>query len=308
MKILIAEDDYTSQIILTAILNNWGYDLIVVGDGKQAWEILQKEDAPKLVILDWNMPEMDGLEVCRKVRQHIVDNPPYVILLTAKGDKCNIVEGLDAGANDYITKPYDTEELRARVRVGQRMITLQDDLNRVKNALAHEATHDPLTGVYNRRAILERLDCELSRMKRQGGELSIGICDIDFFKQVNDRYGHQVGDDVLCAFTCAIQANLRDYDLIGRYGGEEFLIVASGSVGVEHESLFYRLCLYIEKNAMQTRAGGIKITMSIGVARGNGDCPADKLLEAADSALYQAKKEGRNRVIYAARNIEGKPM
>ncbi len=300
MKILIAEDDRTSRDILHAILLKWGYDPLVVIDGNAAWDLLQKPGCPNLLILDWNMPGLDGIEVCRRVREKESPDPPYIIILTARGEKSSIVEGLEMGANDYITKPYDIDELRARIRVGQRMLELQSDLNKTKNALAHEAMHDPLTGVLNRRAILNNLQAELSRLKRMGGTLSIGMCDIDYFKQVNDRFGHQVGDEVLCHFTRTIQQNLRDYDLVGRYGGEEFLVVACGSTGTAQEGLYQRLCLQIAKKTMIADRENGNITVSIGVAGGTGTSTVNELLEAADSALYQAKKEGRNRVVYAA--------
>ena len=151
MKILIAEDDFTSRTMLQAILSKWGYEPIVVDNGQKAWEILQSPDAPKLVILDWNMPEMDGLEVCQQARQLPHNSLLYIIMLTSKSEKSNIVKGLEAGANDYIAKPYNNDELRARVNVGQRMIEIQTDLENTKNALAYEAMHDPLTGIFNRR-------------------------------------------------------------------------------------------------------------------------------------------------------------
>ena len=158
MKILIAEDDFTSRSILTAILKKWGFDPVVTEDGGAAWDVLQRPDAPELVLLDWNMPGMDGLEICRRLREIDSSNPPYVILLTARGEKGDIVQGLEAGANDYVAKPYDNEELQARIRVGQRMLELQSRLLEARDALAHQATHDPLTGVLNRRAILDRLE------------------------------------------------------------------------------------------------------------------------------------------------------
>ena len=200
MKILIAEDDFTSRSMLTAILKKWGYDPVVTEDGMAAWDALQKPDAPRLVLLDWNMPGLDGLEVCRRLRTKETPNPPYVILLTGRGEKGDIVRGLEAGANDYIAKPYDNAELQARIRVGQRMLELQAKLLEARDALAHQATHDALTGIFNRRAILDRLAQEISRAERDGTPLSVGMFDIDHFKKINDTFGHQAGDDVLVAF------------------------------------------------------------------------------------------------------------
>lgn len=299
MKVLIAEDDLTSRTILAAILGKWGYEVIAVSDGQNAWEILQKADAPKLVLLDWKMPGMDGLEVCRRIRQDSRNDSIYIVILTSKSEKKNIVAGLDAGANDYIIKPYDSEELRARVNVGRRMIEMQMELEEAKNTLAHEAMHDHLTGIFNRRAILDMLRRELSRARRNGETVSIGMCDLDHFKQINDSYGHQTGDDVLCGFAHTVQSNLRDYDMFGRYGGEEFLVIAAGSAGWSQKVLYERLRTKIAGHRIGTRSGEICITMSVGVAVSGDVETVDDLLGSADTALYRAKEEGRNRVVYA---------
>lgn len=305
MKTLIAEDDFTSRSILKALLKKWGYDSVVTEDGNAAWDALQQPDAPKLILLDWNMPGMDGLEVCRRLRQTISSNPPYIILLTGRAEKVDIVQGLDAGANDYILKPYDSEELQARIRVGERMLELQAGLSAARDALEHQAMHDALTGIFNRRAILDRLAKELSRAKREIRTLSIGMCDIDHFKIVNDTHGHQVGDEVLIAFTQCIQAGLREYDCLGRYGGEEFLIIATGSRGTSDESLYERLRSRVENNKIQTKSGLLSITASIGVVSDSGHGTVDDLLAASDEALYQAKAGGRNRVAYINRGGSG---
>ena len=297
MKILLAEDDLTSRRILTAIVKKWGFDPVVSEDGNGAWEELQKPDAPKLVLLDWNMPGLEGLEVCRRLRKKETTNPSYVILLTGRDEKSDIVQGLEAGANDYIAKPYDNSELQARIRVGQRMLELQASLLETQTALAFQATHDALTGIFNRRAILEQLTREVSRALRQGNSLSVGMCDIDHFKKINDSLGHQAGDDVLVAFARCLQAGLREYDHVGRYGGEEFLIIASGLPGQSDEGLYERLREQVAAAAIKTKAGAVSITVSIGTAAGTGLSTVDRLIAAADKALYQAKAEGRNRVV-----------
>ncbi len=245
------------------------------------------------------MPGLDGLEICRRLRKNESRNPPYVILLTARGEKGDIVQGLEAGANDYVAKPYDNEELRARIRVGQRMLELQSRLTEARDALVHQATHDPLTEILNRRAILDRLAQEISRASREKGSLSVGMCDIDHFKAINDAYGHQAGDEALVAFTRCIQDRLRDHDSFGRYGGEEFLVIAPGSMGHSGESLYERLRARVADAEIPTNAGKISLTVSIGVAPGTGLSTVDALLATADTALYQAKAEGRNRVAYA---------
>jgi two-component system cell cycle response regulator len=299
VRILVAEDDFTSRSILVAILKKWGYDLIVTEDGLAAWEALHLPDAPRLVLLDWDMPGLDGLEVCRRIRAQETPNPPYVILLTGRGEKGDLVRGLETGANDYVTKPYDSTELQARIRVGERMLEMQAKLLEARDTMAHLAKHDPLTGLFNRRAILERLAQEISRAKRDGAKLSVGMFDLDHFKKINDTYGHQTGDDVLVAFARLIQSRLREYDCVGRYGGEEFLVIASGSEGRADERLYERLRAGVAGSQIPTKTGEVSLTVSVGVASGTGCSTVDDLLAAADAALYEAKAAGRNRVAYA---------
>lgn len=298
-RILIADDDRISRAVLADVLRRFGYDVLETDDGARAWAALQEPDAPRFVILDWLMPEMDGVDVCRLIREKIKSDPPYVILLTAKDDEKSLVEGLDAGANDYLTKPFRIEELRARVGAGQRMLDIQHELSRAMEALAHEATHDPLTGVRNRRAILEELGREISRSRRQNATFSIGLCDIDHFKAVNDSFGHRVGDEVLKAFTGVMAKNLREYDLLGRYGGEEFLVIAPDSRGLPEEQIYERLRKAVADSVIKTHKGEVSITISIGVAASSRIVDSDTLLASADTALYQAKHDGRNRVAYA---------
>jgi len=303
MKILVAEDDRTSRSLLAAMVAKWGYDPLVTEDGGAAWEALQQPDPPRLVLLDWNMPVLDGLEVCRRLRVLPTSDPPYVILLTGRAETGDIVNGLNAGANDYLVKPPESQELQARLHVGRRMLELQASLLATRDALVQQATHDPLTGILNRRAILERLTAEISRARRQGGELTIGMCDVDHFKSVNDTCGHQAGDALLRRFTAAVQAQLRDYDCIGRYGGDEFLIISPGAMGPGEAGLYERVRARVSGADISAGTGGIpvsgSVSVSIGVAAASGDCSVDTLLAAADEALYQAKADGRNRVAYA---------
>jgi two-component system, cell cycle response regulator len=247
------------------------------------------------------MPEMDGVEVCRRIREKPAMDPVYIILLTALNDEKFIVEGLDAGANDYLTKPYRKEELRARISVGQRMLELQAELNQAREALEHEATHDSLTGLLNRRAALAGLSREMSRAGREGSTLSVGLCDIDYFKKVNDQFGHQVGDEVLAGFAKILQNNVRDYDLVSRYGGEEFLIIAPQTRGTSEDGLYERMRGAVQTARLETRQGAKSITVSIGVSGGGTDLSPDALLAAADGALYKAKQRGRNQVVYSSR-------
>ena len=299
MKILMAEDDLISRRILETILTKWQYEPVVAVDGDEAWEIMQKTDSPNVAVLDWEMPGKTGVEICQRVKKLHASNPPYIIILTAKNDKADIVKGLDAGANDYVSKPYDKNELLARIRVGQRMVELQSELIDAKDALAHEATHDPLTGAPNRRAILNNLSKELIRVNRTNSKLSVGICDIDYFKHVNDTYGHQVGDDVLCRVVKNIQSCLRPDDLLGRYGGEEFLLVVPDITDSAEKKFYERIKTQIADHKIITRSGEVDITISIGFTCTRGDKTADEMLAAADAALYRAKDNGRNQVVSA---------
>jgi len=301
MRILIAEDDLTSRKVLAAVLKKGGHDVIETVNGLEAWKILQQADAPSLVILDWMMPEMDGLEVIRQVRARPVQKPPYLIMLTTRDEKADIIAGLDAGANDYLAKPFDTGELRARVAVGRRMVELQDALIESREILFHQATHDPLTGLLNRRAILDQLNRELARAGRRQEGLAVGMCDIDLFKKINDTYGHHTGDDVLCRLAMILGESLRTYDSVGRLGGEEFLLITPIEAGVDAIGLYDRIRKRIAENTIATQSGEIAITVSIGIATIGEATTVDRILDMADRALYQAKDEGRNRVIARTR-------
>ena len=306
MKILIAEDDATSRHILTAMLDKWGYEVIATCDGVQAWEARQQPGAPRLAILDWMMPGMDGVDVCRKVREIETQDPPYIIMLTSKTEKAEIVAALDAGANDYLAKPFDSGELRARVEVGRRMVEMQDELLKSRKALLHQANHDPLTGLPNRRAILDRLQKELARAARHSDVVSVGMCDIDHFKAVNDTYGHPSGDDVLCRLARILTGCCREYDAVGRMGGEEFLLIVpmkADMTGTQIRSLYDRHCLSVAEAKMETRSGALSVTVSIGAAIAKNGDTVDDLLAVADAALYRAKSEGRNRVVVADKDV-----
>ena len=306
MRILIAEDDLTARTILTGVLKKWDYEVVAVKDGQAAWEILQQADSPRLVILDWMMPVMDGLEVIRRVRQQSNGQPPYIILLTSKDEKGDILSGLETGANDYIRKPFDKEELYARIRVGQRTVELQTSLYETQLTLAHLATHDPLTGILNRRAILEQLSKELSRAQRESSNglemvnpLCIGYFDIDHFKLINDRCGHQAGDEVLKGVVRVLTSRLRTYDSVGRLGGDEFLAVVPGAGEEYCTQLFQRLLTAIAGAQIETCAGNLSVTVSVGVALADARKSMEILLEAADASMYRAKRDGGNRVYYA---------
>ena len=296
MRILIADDDLTSRNVLAAVLRKVGYEVTETADGAEAWEELQKPDAPRMAVLDWMMPAMDGLEVVRRVRALPTDQPPYIIMLTSKVEKADIIAGLDNGADDYLAKPFHPNELRARVGVGRRLVEMQSELRQARNALAHQATHDPLTGILNRRAVESALARELAREQRQHNGLAVGICDIDHFKKVNDTHGHPVGDEVLGGVVRLLENGLREYDCLARIGGEEFLVITPDVGADGADELFGRLRKTVEDHPIPTGAGQVSITISVGVRIVREDDTLDTLFAAADTALYRAKNTGRNRV------------
>ena len=300
MKILIADDDVTSRLVLAGVLRKHGDEVVVAVDGTEAWDAMQRQDAPRLAILDWVMPGLAGVDVCRRARTLESDQPPYIILLTSRGQKTDIVTGLDAGADDYLAKPFDPGELLARVDVGRRLIELQARLNEAREALAHEAMHDPLTGVLNRRAFASALSREVSRKRRHQNVLAVGICDVDHFKQINDTYGHQVGDEVLCGLVRLIGSNMRGHDVLGRHGGDEF-VVLSEHAGEDGPGILYeRLRAGVADSPITTGMGDIPITISFGVKIASAGETEAELLAAADRALYRAKSSGRNQVWLAS--------
>ena len=298
MRILIAEDDSISRMILARVLENLGHEVVAVTDGSQAWQVMQGPDAPRLAIFDWMMPGLDGLQVVGRIRERESDRRPYLIMLTSKTEKEAIVTGLDAGADDYLGKPFDPDELRARIGVGQRMIDLQDALIASRDQVRYEATHDPLTGLLNRRAILAQLRKELSRSNRHAERLAVGMCDLDHFKQVNDVHGHQTGDEVLTGFAQILVEGVRSYDSVGRLGGEEFLVILPLKGDTNGEAAFGNLCRRVATKGIPTRAGILSISVSIGAVCSTPESTVDALLEASDQAMYRAKHGGRNRVAF----------
>ena len=300
MKILIADDDVTSRRVLTGVLKKYGHEVVATVDGAEAWEVMQRPDAPRLAILDWMMPGFAGVDVCRRIRALQSDQPPYIIILTSRDEKSDIVAGLEAGADDYVAKPFDAGELRARVDVGRRLVELQASLMEARDALAYEAMHDPLTGVLNRRAFAEALSRQLSAERRHHDGLTIGIGDVDRFKKVNDTHGHQVGDEVLCGLVRLMQSNLRGHDVLGRYGGDEFVLLTEHAAESDAVISYERVRAAVADNPIPTRAGNVSITISFGVEIWRADETEDELFAAADTALYRAKSAGRNRVCFAS--------
>lgn len=307
MKVLIADDDIISRRILESSLKNNGYEVINAADGNEAWEILQKEESPRLAIIDWMMPGLDGIEICKRVRTYIQEPYVYIILLTSKSLKEEIIEGLEAGADDYLTKPFDRHELIVRLRAGKRIVELQEELIRTRENLREMATRDPLTGVWNRGAILEIVNKELSRSTRENIYVGILMCDLDHFKIVNDTHGHIAGDTVLREIAHLMSSSIRIYDAIGRYGGEEFLIVLTGADPEQAVRQAERLRLKVEENTVMWEGNPIQLTLSIGVVSASnqgGQLKSEDLIRLADGALYRAKDAGRNRIEFDARSVK----
>lgn len=300
MKVLIAEDEAVTRRLLEASLAKWGYLTVSTDNGDDAWAAIEggKHDIG-IAILDLVMPGLGGLEVCRKIRRRTDADYIYVILLTAHGGTESTIEGLAAGADDYIVKPFESVELQLRIKAGVRIVELERALLQANRVLKIEAQTDGLTRLLNHVAALRRLEEETSRARREGKSLAVLMADIDHFKQVNDTYGHAAGDKVLAELAQRMARACRDYDIIGRYGGEEFIIVLPDSDLNGGTLIAERIRHAVASEPFSSKDEQIQVTVSIGVASespADGRPLAELLLKAADDALYEAKRLGRNRV------------
>ena len=303
MKILVAEDDPVSRRLLEVTLGKWGYEVVTCADGQAAWDALKAPDAPQLVILDWMMPLLDGLQVCKNVRnpaERPAEPYVYIILLTAKSQKTDMVTGLEAGADDYLTKPFDAQELRMRLRAGRRILDLLDELVRAREIMREQSRKDSLTQLCTRATVLELLKHELDRSQRtsvdRDAPVSVILADLDHFKHINDTYGHLAGDVVLREAARRMRDAVRPYDSIGRYGGEEFLLVLSNCDTIGAVALAERLLQAVRKDTIVLAEDTVSVTLSAGVATSGVMQDPETLVGAADAALYRAKRGGRNRV------------
>jgi diguanylate cyclase (GGDEF)-like protein len=303
MKVLVAEDEIVSRRLIESSVRRWGYEVVVAHDGIEAARILQEPDPPKLALLDWLMPGLDGVELCRQLRAQKSESYTYILLLTAKQNQSDVVQGLEAGADDYITKPFDPQELRVRLRTGKRILFLLDQLTTTREALRQLASRDPLTSLWNHNSIIELLASEIHRAERQGSCVGVVLADLDRFKAINDTYGHLVGDHVLRQAAQTLSHAVRPYDAIGRFGGEEFLIILPGCDPINAVSHAERLRLALQRSEISTPSGiALRFTASFGVMVVGPDAysDADTAISLADAAMYAAKRAGRDQVQFSA--------
>jgi diguanylate cyclase (GGDEF)-like protein len=296
MRILIADDEPVSLRMLERTLQRAGYDVTAVRNGRAAVEELCRPEGPRLALLDWMMPELDGPAVCREVRSQRGKSHVHLILLTSKNTKQDIVIGLESGADDYLIKPFDPEELKARLHTGLRILQLEDNLLEAREEMRYKATHDALTSLLNRGTIVELLARELMRTRRENGCTIAVLGDLDHFKQVNDTYGHLVGDEVLREVAKRLLSSVRSYDFVGRYGGEEFLLVLNNCDANKSIDRAEEIRSTVCRSPIATTQGPLSITVSVGViaSRGRDLVTVEEFLCEVDRALYAAKAAGRN--------------
>jgi two-component system cell cycle response regulator len=305
MRILIADDEAMSRKMLQKTLERAGYQVTTVENGRLAADQLCLAEGPRLALLDWVMPELDGPGVCREVRKRKDQSYVYMVLLTSKEAKEDVVAGLKSGADDYLTKPFDPEELKARLRTGLRILNLEDRLVEAREEMRFQATHDGLTALWNRGVMMDLLGRELARSGREHVCTAILMCDLDHFKSVNDTYGHLAGDDVLREIAKRLLGSVRSYDFVGRYGGEEFLVVLNNCNPAYAFARAEEIRKAIAQTPVPSVSGLIPISMSVGLLLSQdwGRLPVEELLREADAALYAAKASGRNCVKVATPKI-----
>lgn len=296
MKILIIEDDPVTRLLIVRTMSQWGHEVIEAESGEQAIEIVEAnlEQAPNLLITDWSLPHMSGLEVCKYLKSSLKDHFFYVIMLTRKAESEDLVEAMEEGVDDYMVKPFAPEEFRVRVRAGMRIVEQAQKLQFL-------ASHDELTELWNRRMVMHHLEMEWQRTLRDGLPMSIMMMDIDHFKSINDNYGHLVGDAALKHFADIIRKVLRPYDIVGRYGGEEFLTILPETDREQAKQVAERVRSSLEQSPLVIDQNHkMTMTVSIGIAQSDQTTKNIKcILGKGDEAMYQAKTSGRNKVVVA---------
>ncbi len=310
MKILVAEDDAVSLTILRRAVERLGHECLAARDGQEAWEIFRAESGVDAVISDWMMPGIDGLELCRRIRAAERDGRGYTyfVFLTALGDREHLLQGLEAGADDYLSKPLDRDELGMRLtsalrvtELHRRLAVQNDELEELNRLLFEQSREDTLTGLGNRLRLREDLRVLEGRAERYGHSYAVVLCDVDHFKAYNDRYGHLAGDDALRRIAETILSGLRGGDAAYRYGGEEFLVLLPEQGAEAATKIADRLRGAVQDLRIPHEANPPQnvLTISAGVEALSRAEDADDLLRKADDALYAAKNAGRNRVASA---------
>jgi diguanylate cyclase (GGDEF)-like protein len=302
LKALIADDDPVTRRLLDRMLRKLGYDTILCADGATAWEVMQGAGAPSLALIDWLMPGIDGLELCQRIRARVNVPYTYLIVVSSNTDRTDVVAGMNAGADDYITKPIHHEELETRLRAGRRVLDLQSALLRSREQLRDLAMRDALTGLLNRGAIVNALESEILRVEHDQHDTAVVIADLDRFKAINDRHGHLVGDHVLREAAERLSGAVRASDYVGRYGGEEFLLILPVCSGVSAMALTDRILERFRETPLIIGAGVLPVSVSLGVAVAvaGARASATELIRTADDAMYQAKRAGGNCAVFAA--------
>ena len=300
MKVLVADADASVIRECEALLSRWGYEVVGAKTGREALALLQGDGPPRIALLDWRLPDLDGIEVCRRVRVR-PDSPSLHILLLVQGESPNLSEALSVGADDFLRKPLDPGELKARLRTGTRLLDLEDTVSVSQTALRVQVTRDSLTGAWNRNAILDFLNRDFARAARESASLAVVLADLDRLREINDRFGHAAGDEVLKEAVRRMQSSIRAYDAVGRYDSEKFLVVLPGSDGLTALYVAERIRESVANAAVETIEGSIPVTLTLGVAAMSAE-RADpiRLLQSADAALANAKSGGSNRCALAA--------
>ncbi len=301
MRILVVDDDPLTLHMVVYRLRQWGHEVVSATDGISAWALLEEGPVPNVAIMDWMMPGISGPDLCHRIRERLNVPYMYIILLTGRNDPDDLITGLDAGADDYLTKPFHLGELDARLRAGKRIVDLQNELISTREALRIQAMQDPLTQILNHGAILDVLLKEVDRAHRQHQPVSVILGDLDAFKALNDTYGHVVGDQVLIEVAQRMRSCLRSYDSIGRYGGEEFLMVLPNSDAEQALRLAERVQHVVADQPIRYKTLDLSVTLSQGVSTWTEPYPfpLERLIQAADGALYLVKNAGKNGVEYA---------
>jgi diguanylate cyclase (GGDEF)-like protein len=300
LAVALVESDRPTARMLEVVLSGWGYAVAVAGDEQEAWALLQSHSPPPLAIIEWSRWGFDGLQFCRDLRRAEGGDEAglYLILISTQSSHGDLMAGMDAGADDYVVKPFDPTDLRLRLRAGERIVRLQRQVEAAVLALHDQTTHDDLTGAWNRGSILQMLDEEVNRSRRDRASLAVLMADLDGFKTVNDTHGHQVGDQVLREAALRLTTTVRGYDRVGRYGGDEFLLVLPGCSAEGAVGLGERLREAVKGNPIALPEGEVTVTLSVGVAclTHRRLIDAQDLIGRADAALYEAKRSGRDRV------------